>query len=72
MAPGTKVVSNEPLTISIPNNGTYAIGDEVKVGGGVVHDPSSDASVKPLKLGTVTVPASCARHEVFLAGPSRP
>jgi hypothetical protein len=65
---GTEVVSEEPLTIAIPDFGTVAIGDEVRVGGGFVLEHSSDdIEPGPHETGGVTVPAQCARHDIFLA-----
>ena len=65
---GTEVVQDNPLTIDIPDYGTVALGDEVQVGGGYVLEHSSD-NVEPgdYSVGGVTVPAECARHDIFLA-----
>lgn len=65
---GTEVVQDEPLTIDIPEYGTFALGDEVQVGGGYVLEHSSD-DVAPgdYRVGGVTVPAECAKHDIFLA-----
>jgi len=65
---GTEVVQDDPLTIDIPDYGTVALGDEVQVGGGYVLEHSSD-QVEPgdYSVGGVTVPAECARHDIFLA-----
>jgi hypothetical protein len=65
---GTEVVQDGPLTIDIPDYGTFALGDEVEVGGGYVLEHSSD-NVEPgdYPVGGVTVPAECAKHDVFLA-----
>lgn len=43
---GTKVVNEDPLTIGIPDNGTFTLGEEVRVGGGYVleHSPGSRAA----------------------------
>ena len=40
---GTKVVNEDPLTIEIPDNGTFTLGEEVRVGGGYVleHSPAT-------------------------------
>jgi len=65
---GTEVVKEEPLTIDIPNYGTFALGDEVQVGGGyVLEHSSSDVEPGPYEVGGVTVPAECAEHDIFLA-----
>ena len=65
---GTKVVDEDPLTIEIPDNGTFALGQEVDVGGGFVLEHSSAArEAGPLEVSDVTVPSECADHDVFLA-----
>lgn len=65
---GTEVVKEEPLTIDIPNYGTFALGDEVQVGGGyVLEHSSSNVEPGPYEVGGVTVPAECAEHDIFLA-----
>lgn len=65
---GTEVVQDDPLTIDIPKYGTFALGDDVQVGGGYVLEHSSD-SVEPgdYAAGGVTVPAKCAKHDIFVA-----
>lgn len=65
---GTQVVKDSPLTIDVPGNGRFALGDEVQVGGGYVLEHSS-RGVEPgeFEAGGVTVPAECARHDIFLA-----
>ena len=66
--PGTEVVSEEPLRIDVPDVGTVGVGDEVQVGGGYVLEHSSDeVEAGPFETGGLTVPADCARHDVFLA-----
>ena len=65
---GTKVVDTDPLTIEIPEKGTFALGQEVNVGGGFVLEHSSSARTSgPLEVSGVTVPTDCADHDVFLA-----
>jgi hypothetical protein len=65
---GTEVVQDDPLTIDIPDYGTFALGDKVQVAGGYVLEHSSD-NVEPgdHPIGGVTVPAECAKHDIFLA-----
>lgn len=64
----TRVVSESPLTISIPGNGTFALGDDVVVGGGyVLEHTSTTVEPGPYEVGGVTVPATCAEHDIFLA-----
>jgi hypothetical protein len=65
---GTEIVRDDPLTIEVPDYGTFALGDEVRVGGGYVVEHSSD-DVEPgdYPAGGVSVPAECAEHDVFLA-----
>jgi len=65
---GTRVVSGRPLTISIPDKGTFALGDDVEVGGGyVLEHTSTTVEPGPYEVGGVTVPAACAEHDIFLA-----
>lgn len=65
---GTEVVKNEPLTIDIPTYGTFALGDRVRIGGGYVLEHSShDVERGEYQAGGVTVPADCAKHDIFLA-----
>ncbi len=65
---GTTVVDEDPLTIEIPDTGTFTLGDQVQVGGGFVLEHSSgEQSVGSFEAGGVTVPPSCAEHDVFLA-----
>jgi hypothetical protein len=65
---GTEIVKGEPLTINIPTYGTFALGDKVRVAGGFVLEHSSD-EVEPggYQAGGVTVPAACAKHDIFVA-----
>ena len=65
---GTKVVREDPLTIQIPDNGTFALGDQVAVAGGYVLEHSSTArDAGPFDVAGVTVPTACAEHDIFLA-----
>lgn len=65
---GTEVVSEDPLTISLPGKGTFALGDDVQVAGGFLPErTSSSAEPNPYVVGGVTVPPACAEHELFLA-----
>ena len=65
---GTRVIDEDPLTIEIPDNGTFVVGEEVTVGGGFVLEHSSVArDPGPLEVSGVTVPTACADHDVFLA-----
>jgi hypothetical protein len=65
---GTEVVQDDPLTIDIPDYGTFALGDEVQVGGGYVLEHSSDnVESGGYPVGGLTVPAECAKHDIFLA-----
>ena len=64
----TRVVSEDPLTISIPDKGTFAPGDDVEIGGGyVLEHTSSTVEPGPYEVGGVIVPAECAKHDIFLA-----
>lgn len=65
---GTKVVSHDPLTIDVPGHGKFAVGDAVQIGGGyVLEHSSSDVEPGPVEVAGVTVPAECAKHDIFLA-----
>ena len=65
---GTEVVGDDPLTVDIPDYGTFTVGDEVLVGGGfVVEHSSDDIEAGPYEVAGVTVPAACAKHDIFLA-----
>lgn len=67
---GTEVADEDPLTIEIPDEGTYALGEEVRLGGGYVLEHSSeDVEPGPYDVAGVTVPAGCAEHDIFLAAP---
>lgn len=69
---GTDVVQNDPLTIDVPGLGEVRIGQDIRLGGGMVVEHSED-EVKPgpLRMGDFTVPAGCAKYDIFLAGPSQ-
>jgi hypothetical protein len=65
---GTEVVQDDPVTIDIPDYGRFALGDEVEVAGGYVFAHSSDnVESGEYPVGGVTVPAECAKHDIFLA-----
>jgi hypothetical protein len=65
---GTKVVDEHPLTIEIPDTGTFTLDDQVQVSGGfVLEHTSGEQPVGSFEAGGVTVPRSCAEHDVFLA-----
>ena len=69
--PGTEVVAEEPLTIDVPDTGVFAIGEELRIGGGFVLEHSSaDVKPGPYDVAGITVPAECAEHDIFLATPS--
>lgn len=69
---GTEVVQDDPLTIDVPGLGEVRIGQDVQIGGGMVLEHSSDnVTPGPLRMGDLTVPANCAKHDIFLAGPVR-
>ncbi len=65
---GTAVIQEQPLTISIPENGTFTLGDEVEIGGGYVLEHSS-RQIEPgdFPVGDIKVPEECAKHDVFWA-----
>ncbi|HEX4976380.1 MAG TPA: hypothetical protein VFV40_00815 [Nocardioides sp.] len=66
---GTDVVGEEPLRVEVPGVGSVGLGDQVEVGGGFVveHEPGTPRDAGPVEVGGVSVPASCAKHDVFLA-----
>jgi hypothetical protein len=65
---GTKVVNEDPLTVEIPDYGTFTLGEEVRVGGGYVLEHSrGDRAADSFEVAGVTVPTSCSEHDVFLA-----
>jgi hypothetical protein len=65
---GTEVVEENPLTIRIPDNGDFALGDKVEVAGGFVLEHSSETVAPgPYEVADVEVPAECAAHDIFLA-----
>lgn len=65
---GTRVMDEDPLTIEVPDNGTFGPGDEAQLGGGWVPEHSSDnVEPGPYEIGGVTVPAECAEHDIFPA-----
>jgi hypothetical protein len=65
---GTDVVEQDPLTIDIPDYGTFTLGDSVQVGGGFVLEHSSDdVQPGPFDVAGISVPAKCAEHDIFLA-----
>jgi hypothetical protein len=67
---GTKVLDEDPLTIEIPEYGTFTVGDDVQVGGGYVLEHSSTkVGAGPYDVAGISVPAECAAHDIFLAAP---
>jgi hypothetical protein len=65
---GTEVVEEDPLRIEVPGYGTFGLGDQVQVGGGYVLEHSSDeVTPGPFEVAGVTVPAQCAKHDIFLS-----
>lgn len=67
---GTKVVDEDPLTVDIPGFGEVSLGEEFDVGGGwEVEHSSDDVEPGPMEIGGVTVPAVCAKYDIFLSAP---
>ena len=65
---GTEVVDDDPLTIQIPEDGSFAVGDEMTVAGGYVLEHSSTArDAGPFEIAGVTIPTACAENDIFLA-----
>jgi hypothetical protein len=67
LAHGTRVITSQPLTLGIPDNGTFVLGEVVEVGGGYVWEQESGPRPDPLIVGGVEVSASCAESTIFLA-----
>lgn len=63
---GTKVVDDDPLTIDIPDKGEHQVGDEIRLGGGMVFE-QSEGEAAPSKVAGVDVPSECAKHDIFLS-----
>jgi hypothetical protein len=55
---GTEVVGEDPVSISVPDDGEYSVGDRLQVGGG-----ETASSGRP---GGVDVEAACPGAEVWL------
>lgn len=66
---GTTVVGRSPVTVHIPNLGTFAEGEQVHVGGSPVATAGGHPPGKAFDVAGVTVPAACAGRDVFVAGP---
>ena len=65
---GTTITDEDPLTIEIPENGSFGVGDTVSVGGGYVLEHSSTTREPgPFEIAGVEVPAACADHDIFLS-----
>lgn len=65
---GTEIVKDHPPTIDVPDYGTFALGDRLEVGGGFVLEHSSDdVQSGTYEVAGVTMPAECAKHEIFVA-----
>ena len=67
--PGTSTDSGDSLRITIPNLGSYGLGDDIELGGGYAERPHEGS--QPWQLDTMTVPEGCG-ETVFLAGPILP
>jgi hypothetical protein len=73
---GTDVVEEDPLRIEVPDYGTFGLGDDVQVGGGVglEHMPGDwlerfpgDVEPARVEVAGVPVPAECAKHNIWVA-----
>ena len=60
---GTRVLSEEPVEIDVPDLGAVGLGDTVELGGGFVFEPEGPGDVYESEL----VPQACAGRPVFLA-----
>lgn len=64
---GAVLVAGTPLTIRIPNVGTFAVGDHVAISGGSTAETAGGHPPgKAFDTAGVTVPASCAQHDVWI------
>jgi hypothetical protein len=66
---GTEVGVDDPTTVDVPGHGTLNLGDEAKMGGGLVYEPSDGSEPADYKVAGITVHASCAKHGIWLASP---
>ena len=60
---GTRVVSEDPLQVDVPELGKVGLGDTVELGGGFVFEPEAPGQTYDSEL----VPRACAGRPVFLA-----
>lgn len=65
---GTKVVDEDPLAVKVPGSGVVGVGEKVDLGGGVVALSGRRAEPGRYRLGGLTVPARCAKYDLFEAG----
>jgi hypothetical protein len=65
---GTEVVNEDPVMINVPGHGTYGLGDEIQLVGGVALAHSSrDVEPGTYDVAGAIVPPLCAEHDIFLA-----
>lgn len=65
---GTRVAKNNPLTIEIPEGGTFTLGDQVQLGGGMIREHfGGRIRPGPFVVDGILVPAKCAKHDIFYA-----
>ena len=60
---GTRVVSDDPVAVDVPDVGEVGLGDTVELSGGFVFEPESPGETYASEL----VPDECADRPVFLA-----
>jgi len=64
---GTKVVDEDPITVKVPEYGKFALGEDVRIGGGFVLEHDEPHRSGSIQVAGVSVPPKCAEHDVFLA-----
>jgi hypothetical protein len=66
---GTEVSEDVPVRVDVPGYGSIDLGDDVRIGGGLVYEPSKTSESGDHEVAGVTVPAACAKHGIWLAAP---
>ena len=64
---GTTALDGQELRITVPDLGTFALGDEVAIGGGMAQEPPARRGVE---VAGVSVPAACAEHLIWMSSPA--
>jgi hypothetical protein len=66
---GTDVGEEDPVRIDVPGYGTLQVGDDARIGGGLVYEPSERSEPADHEVAGITVPGECAKHGIWLAAP---